>query len=249
MVEWIAITLVFLLAGYVKGVLGMGLPTIAMAVLGLLLEPVQAAALLVIPSLVTNVWQFWAGGSRLATLKRLWLMLLFVCMGTWYGIGFLTASVSAWPSIWLGSVLAVYAVVALLHPRFSMNRRHEGWLSPIVGICTGILTGATGVFVIPAVPFISSMNLSKDELIQALGLSFTVSTIALAVGLGLNASYTQSELIVSILAVAPAMLGMYVGQTTRDNIEPATFRQYFFKALFVLGAYMAIRAGYGLMFP
>jgi uncharacterized membrane protein YfcA len=174
-------------------------------------------------------------------------MLLFVCIGTWYGIGWLTSSVSAWPSIWLGGVLALYAVVALFHPKFSMNPRHEGWLSPIIGICTGILTGATGVFVMPAVPFISSMNLSKDELIQALGLSFTVSTLALAVGLGFNASYSTSELTMSILVVVPAMLGMYVGQKNRDSIEPNKFRQYFFRALFILGAYMAIRAGYGLI--
>lgn len=247
--ELIVITFIFLLAGYVKGVIGMGLPTIAMATLGLLLEPVQAAALLVIPSLVTNVWQFVAGDSRMATLKRLWLMLLFVCVGTWLGIGFLTASTSVWPTIWLGGVLALYAVVALFHPKFSMAARHERWLSPIVGIFTGILTGATGVFVIPAVPFISSMQLSKEELIQALGLSFTVSTIALAIGLGWQASYSRSDLVLSILAVMPAMLGMWVGQRTRDAIEPTTFRKCFFGALFVLGAYMALRAGYGLLFP
>lgn len=249
MIEWISIACVFLLAGYVKGVIGMGLPTIAMAVLGLLLEPVQAAALLVIPSLVTNVWQFLAGGSRWATLKRLWLMLLFVCIGTWMGIGLLTSSKSVWPNIWLGSVLALYAVVAQLHPRFSMNPRYEKGLSPFIGICTGVLTGATGVFVMPAVPFISSMNLSKDDLIQALGLSFTVSTLALAVGLGFEASYSRSDLIVSILAVVPAMLGMFIGQKTRDRIEPLTFRKCFFSALFVLGAYMVIRSGLSLMFP
>lgn len=247
MLELAGVALVFLLAGYVKGVIGMGLPTISMAVLGLMLEPVQAAALLVIPSLVTNLWQFWAGESKLATVKRLWLMLLFVCIGTWYGIGFMTSAASAWPSIWLGSVLVLYAVVALFHSKFSMNPRHEGWLSPIIGISTGVLTGATGVFVIPAVPFISSMELSKDELIQALGLSFTVSTLALAVGLGANASYSNSDLILSILAVAPAMLGMHVGQKTRENIDPMTFRKCFFGALFILGAYMAIHAGYGLI--
>ena len=70
MFELLCITLVFLLAGYVKGVIGMGLPTIAMATLGLLLEPAQAAALLVIPSLVTNVWQFLAGGSKMAKIGR-----------------------------------------------------------------------------------------------------------------------------------------------------------------------------------
>lgn len=249
MIELISITLVFLLAGYIKGVIGMGLPTIAMATLGLLIEPVQAAALLIIPSLVTNVWQFLAGGSKMATIRRLWLMLLFVCLGTWWGIGLLTASNSLWPNIWLGSVLAIYALVAVFHPKFSLPARMERWLSPAVGIATGILTGATGVFVIPAVPFISSMNLTKDELIQALGLSFTVSTIALAVGLGLNESFSQSNLMTSLLAVLPAMVGMYIGQKTRDGIEPTTFRKCFFGALFVLGNFMAIRSGYSLLFP
>ncbi len=248
MQELITITGVFLLAGYVKGVIGMGLPTIAMATLSLLLAPVQAAALLAIPSLVTNVWQFAAGNARMATFKRLWPMLLFVCIGTGWGIGLLTSAASAWPNLWLGGVLALYALVAVFHPKFAMAMRHEKWLSPIVGLLTGVLTGATGVFVIPAVPYMSSMNLSKDELIQALGLSFTVSTLALALSLGFHASYSTPDLLLSVAAVAPAMLGMWVGQKTRDSIDPMTFRKCFFGALFVLGAYMAVRAGHGLFF-
>ncbi len=247
MQELIVITLVFLLAGYVKGVIGMGLPTIAMATLGLLLAPVQAAALLVIPSMVTNVWQFAAGQAKWATFRRLWPMLLFVCLGTWWGIGLLTASTSAWPSLWLGSVLALYALVALFLPKLSMSLHHEKWLAPIVGLLTGILTGATGVFVIPAVPFLSAMNLSKDELIQALELSFTVSTLALALSLGFHATYSKEDLLLSVLAVLPAMLGMWFGQKTRDKIDPMTFRKCFFGALFLIGTYMAVRAGYSLM--
>ena len=246
MQELIVITLVFLLAGYVKGVIGMGLPTIAMATLGLLLAPVQAAALLVIPSMVTNVWQFAAGQAKWATFLRLWPMLLFVCLGTWWSIGLLTASTSAWPGLWLGSVLALYALVALFLPKLSMSLHHEKWLAPIVGLLTGILTGATGVFVIPAVPFLSAMNLSKDELIQALGLSFTVSTLALALSLGFHATYSKEDLLLSVLAVLPAMLGMWFGQKTRDKIDPMTFRKCFFGALFLIGAYMAVRAGYSL---
>ncbi len=245
--EAILVTLVFLLAGYVKGVIGMGLPTVAMAMLGMLIAPVEAAALLVIPSLVTNLWQFLAGESKLKTIKRIWLMLVFVCIGTGFGIHFLTASSSAWPNIALGSVLAIYALVALLHPKFSIPSKSETFLAPVIGGITGILTGATGVFVMPAVPYISSLNLSKDELIQALGLSFTVSTISLAVGLGLNASYSQNNLFTSLLAVIPSMLGMFIGQKSRNKIEPMTFRKYFFGALIILGSYMTIHAGYKIV--
>ena len=51
----------YLLAGFVKGVIGMGLPTVSIGLLGLLLTPAQAAAILVVPSLATNIWQFAAG--------------------------------------------------------------------------------------------------------------------------------------------------------------------------------------------
>ena len=53
----------FLLAGLVKGVIGLGLPTIAMGLLAIVLPPAQAAALLVVPSFVTNVWQLAFGPS------------------------------------------------------------------------------------------------------------------------------------------------------------------------------------------
>lgn len=232
---------IFLLAGWIKGVVGMGLPTVAMGALGLVMAPVQAAALLVIPSLVTNVWQFAAGPAKLSTLRRLASMLVFVCAGTALGIHFLTSGSSRWPSVGLGSVLVLYALIALLLPKVSIPARSERSLSPVVGGITGILTGATGVFVVPAVPYLSALGLSKDELVQALGLSFTVSTIALAVGLGSTGSYPANTVLLSVGAVVPALIGMFIGQRTRDRIEPVTFRKWFFIAMLVLGGYMALR--------
>src|SRR5689334_24722705 len=101
------IVAVFLLAGWVKGVVGMGLPTVAMGLLGLVMAPVQAAALLVIPSLVTNVWQFVAGPAKWIVIRRLASMMIFVCIGTAFGIRFLTSGSSRWPSVALGAVLAI----------------------------------------------------------------------------------------------------------------------------------------------
>jgi hypothetical protein len=87
----VAIGLTFVLAGVVKGVTGMGLPTVAMALLGLWMPPAQAAAVLIIPSLVTNVWQFLSGPHRLALLLRIWPMLLMICLATTAGAGLLTS--------------------------------------------------------------------------------------------------------------------------------------------------------------
>jgi uncharacterized protein len=232
---------VFLLAGWVKGVVGMGLPIVAMGTLGLTMPPVQAAALLVVPSLVTNVWQFVAGPSAWRILRRLASMLIFVCAGTALGIRFITGDSSHLPAIALGAVLVVYGVLGLSLPRLSVPLRSEWILSPIVGGFTGVVTGATGVFVVPAVPYISALGLTKDELIQALGLSFTVSTVALGVALGSSGGFSPGVLLASCGAVVPALVGMFAGQVTRNRIEPVAFRKWFFVAMVLVGSYMAVK--------
>lgn len=241
-VELVLIAAVFLLAGWVKGVVGMGLPTIAMGVLGLFMAPAQAAALLIIPSLVTNIWQFVAGPSKLIVLRRFATMMLLICFGTAIGIQLLTSGSSKWPSLALGSVLALYALIALFLPKLSISQKAEYRLSPIVGIITGVLAGATGVFVVPAVPYLSALGLTKDELIQALGLSFTVSTIALALALGASGSFSFEIVMASFGALVPALAGMFVGQHARNRIEPATFRKWFLISMLLVGSYMAIRS-------
>src|SRR5450631_4322028 len=78
----LVIALTFFVAGIVKGVTGMGLPTVAMGVLGAIMPPVAAAALLIAPSFVTNVWQLFSGPSFIALASRLWLMMLGIVVGT-----------------------------------------------------------------------------------------------------------------------------------------------------------------------
>lgn len=173
----------FLIAGVVKGVTGMGLPTVAMGLLVIAMPPASAAALLVLPSLVTNVWQLFSGPSITQLMQRLWPMMLCICLGTIAGTALLVRVDPLWSGFGLGVALIVYAGYTLLAPAFSVSTFLERWLSPVIGLITGVVTGATGVFVMPAVPYLASLNMSREEFVQALGLSFTISTLALALGL------------------------------------------------------------------
>lgn len=236
------ITFTFLLAGMVKGVVGMGLPTVAMGLLALMMPPVQAAALLVIPSLVTNVWLLVAGPSFVALFKRFSTMMAAVCLGTFASIGLLIGSGGAIAAATLGVVLANYGVMGLRSTCFVIPKRSERWLSPAVGLFTGVLTGATGVFVIPAVPYFNSLGLAKEDLIQTLGLSFTVSTMALSVGLMASGQFKMTVATTSLLALLPALAGMILGQRVRDRLKPDVFRRWFLIGLLILGVYMVLRA-------
>ncbi len=234
---FLAIVGVFLLAGLVKGVVGLGLPTVCMALLALLMTPAQAAALLIVPSLVTNLWQIWPWRTLGPLLRRIAPMQLGACAGTWIGAWALGAPHGAWAGIALGVVLVAYALWGLFGSPPKVPRRSEGWLGPLVGMLTGLVTAATGVFVVPAVPYLQALGLGRDRLIQALGVSFSVSTLALAIALAFNGSYWGGEINASLLMLSPALAGMYLGQHLRGVLSPTLFRLCFFGSLILLGLY------------
>lgn len=232
---------VFLLAGLVKGVIGLGLPTVAMGLLGLLMPPAQAAALLIVPSAVTNIWQMLAGGRFLALARRLWPMLGGICLGTWAGSGLLARDPTGHAATALGAALILYALAAIAAPRLDLGPRAEAWAGLPVGAVTGLITAATGVFVIPAVPFLQAIGLEKEALVQALGLSFTVSTAALAAGLARDGAFGLDVAGASLIALAPALAGMALGQWIRLRVSATTFRRCFFLGLVALGGYLVPR--------
>ena len=231
----------FLLAGLVKGVTGMGLPTVAMGVLGSTMSPVAAAALLVIPSFVTNVWQLLAGPSFCELLRRFWPMMLAITVGTVTATALLVQVDPRWSTVALGGALVIYAVYSLVGPELAVPAQWERPLSPLVGLITGVVTGATGVFVVPAVPWLQSLRLPRDVLVQALGLAFTVSTMALAIGLAAQGAFQLDQLAWSTAAIVPALLGMVLGQLIRGRISQQRFRQCFLTFLILLGLEMVLR--------
>jgi uncharacterized membrane protein YfcA len=237
-----AIAGTFLLAGTVKGVIGLGLPTISLALLTVAVGLPNAMALLLVPSFVTNLWQAVVGGNGGAILQRLWPFLLMATGTVWFGATALTRVDLSLLSALLGVLLVVYSAVSLTGLRFTITARHEVWAGPLLGTANGILTGMTGSFVVPGVLFLQAIGLSRDMLIQAMGMLFTVSTLALAVALQRNSLLTVELGSLSAMALLPAISGMVAGQRIRQNLSEQLFRRVFFVALLLLGAYIIASA-------
>ncbi|TFF41089.1 sulfite exporter TauE/SafE family protein [Pseudomonas sp. RIT623] len=230
----------FLLAGAVKGVIGLGLPTIAMGLLGLAMPPAQAAALLIVPSTLTNLWQLACGGQLSALLRRLGGMLMAIFAGTLLGSFCLGIDSGPWAVHALGGALLLYALHGLGGRGWRVAAAHERWLGPLCGLLTGVVTAATGVFVMPAVPYLQGLGLDREALVQALGLSFSVSTLALAIGLAGQDVLGGQALGASLLMLAPALLGMFAGQWLRGRISAVLFKRGFFIGLALLGGHLLI---------
>lgn len=237
----VPILLVFLLAGTVKGVTGMGLPTVAMGLLSSWLAPVEAAALLALPSLLTNLQQAW-GTHTGALLRRLWPMLAGIAAGTWAGAGLLTGQDPAPARLGLAALLMLYALLGLTRWQPSLSPRRELVLGPLAGAATGLLTGATGVFVLPSVPYLGALRLQRDALVQALGLCFGIATLALAAALAARGTLPLHSLPASLLALLPTAVGVALGTRLRRHLPPQAFRRVFFLALLALGLHLGWQA-------
>lgn len=235
------ILVIFFISGLAKGITGLGMVVVAMALLSTFMPPVLAAALLIAPSLVTNLWQWLAGPDLAGLSRRFAWMALGILLGTIPATVLLTRLDPLWSAHALGLALTLYALWALFSRPLVLARRDETWLSPLIGAMTGLVTGATGVLTLPAVPYLQALNLERDELVQALGLSFTASTLALAVGLSLHGAFDIAQLSLSISAIPVALAGMYLGQRIRHRIPPRPFRYLFLLTLLLLGLELASR--------
>ena len=240
--ETLLVLATFLLAGMVKGVIGLGLPTISLALLTVALDLPTAMALLLVPSFVTNLWQASVGRDTRILLRRLWPFLLSASASVWIGAIALKQVDLSLLSALLGALLLIYAAISLAGFKPAIARVQESWAAPASGLLNGVLTGMTGSFVVPGVMYLNALNLSRDQLIQSMGMLFTLSTLALALALGNHALLSQQQLISSSLALIPAIAGMLLGQVIRRTISEAVFRRVFFLSLLLLGTYIIVAA-------
>jgi uncharacterized membrane protein YfcA len=238
----VIIVMTFIIAGTVKGVIGLGLPTVSLALLTVAIDLPSAMALLLVPSFVTNFWQAIIGKNGRIILVRNWPFFLMAAVTVWIGAKALTHMNLLWLSALLGTLLVVYSAVNLCGFRFTVEPRHRVWIGVLAGTINGVLTGMTGSFVVPGVMFLQSTSLSRDALIQAMGVLFTVSTVALAFALQRNNFLTIENGTLSLASLIPALVGMILGQQIRKQLSEQLFRYLFFISLLILGVYIITKS-------
>jgi uncharacterized membrane protein YfcA len=213
-----------LLAGFIKGALGMGLPTVSMGLLAVAMPPSRALAIVIVPAIATNIWQTFVGPHLRDIVKRLWPLMAGTVVGIWLNAGSLTGPYAHYVPIALGVLLVIYAIVGLSKFGFHVARRDEKWIGGIVGVVTGVISAAIGM--------------EKDELVQALGVFFTVATLALAFSLSTAGVLTAATALPGAVAMVCSFTGVFVGQSVRSRMQPEGFRRWFLIAMIFLGLYL-----------
>jgi len=105
-------------------------------------------------------------------------------------------------------------------------------------LTTGVLAGATGNISMPAIAYLQQLNLARNDIIQMLGILFTLGAATLGMTLLGHGSYEAELLLVSTLAVVPGVLGMLAGQRVRGRLSEKTFRRVLMLGLLLVGSHL-----------
>jgi uncharacterized protein len=236
----------FLFAGFIKGVIGLGLPTVSVSLLAVAMPPGKALAIVIVPAILTNIWQTFVGPYLRDIVRRLWPLLVCTAFGIWLNAGALSGPTARYGTILLGILLVIYAVTGLAKLNFHVAGGSEKWIGGIVGLISGMISAASGVQVIPSVPYMQAIGMEKDELVQALGVFFTVATLALGFTLTRAGLVNAATALPGAVAMGSSFAGVLVGQTVRSKMPAEAFRRWFLVAMILLGIYLACTAVWGM---
>ena len=226
----------FLVAGVVKGALGMGLPMISMTIMGTALGLWEAIPILMIPSVLANLWQFSRPNPIWPLVKRFGTINLAACLGIWISTALLFGVDAFVVNTIFGVVVMLYAAVNLTRFEWTVPREKENQWGVPVGFFAGLLTGVSGLLLLPLVAYLQMLKLGKDTFVQAAGLSMFIATVIWAAALYGEGAMTIRAWTLSAIAVPPVVIGLAVGIRLRGRIREDMFRSAVYIFLIVLSA-------------
>ncbi len=236
--EQIAICLaVFLVAGTVKGLVGLGLPAIFIGITTLFLPLTEAMAMIALPTVVTNLWQAAVGGNFRHIVRRQWPLIAPLAVTLYLTMWQVGQRGPNWAFLVLGMVLIAYSVLGLLRIRLRIHADLERPLRPVIGVISGFVAGVVGVPIIPLMPYLQGLDIKPSELVQTLGVVLCATSLTLTVSLLNFGLLDGPRSVVSAVAVVPAIAGMWLGQRVRLRLSIEQFRLAVFWALLLTGLY------------
>ena len=238
----LTVTIAFFCGGIVKGVVGMGLPLVALALMTTVLDLKTAVSLLVFPIIMTNILQAIRGGLFKKLLRKFWPMLATAAVGVFGGVYALYQFDPSYFLITLGIIVGCYSINNLFAVRLSITEQSLPIMSPVVGLCSGLIAGMTGSMGLPVIIYFQALGFQKDMFVQAIGIQFVFLGLILAVALFHQGGRAAEISVISALAVLPSLLGMYAGNIVRDKVSEDRFRTWLYIVL-IFVALNLIRKG------
>ena len=218
------VALTFLIGGFIKGAIGMGLPQVVLTSLVLIMPLRDALAVFLVPGVISNIWQATSGPHLPMLFRRLWSFLVAGAVYIWIGVAVLAATRSDVMVLVLGLLLSAYSIWSMTQPRLPGPGRHEPWMSPMAGALGGIMFGMTGTFIVPGLLYLETLGFKRDLFVQALGLTFVTISTTLALSMTGQGLVSWNHAALSAMGLVPVGIGLWLGQRIRHRISETFYR-------------------------
>lgn len=230
----------FLFSAFLKGTAGLGFATTCLGIMASYLDLRVAIPLVIVPSLVSNIVVMIDAGDFLRVLRMFKFMLVATVPGLLLGLWVLSDAHSDIPRGVLGAAMVMYGVWGLWGRTVRMG--HNPAVAMGTGFVTGVVNGLTGSQIMPVLPYLMSLPITKDELVQAINTSFTFSSLIMLVGMGRFGLLSAEVVVLSAVGILPVGLGIWMGGKVRRRLPEAVFRRVVLVLLCLLGAGLVYRA-------
>jgi uncharacterized membrane protein YfcA len=214
---------VFLIAGMVKGSIGMGLPLVSITLLSFYTTPRLAMMLIIVPTLVTNFLQFYRSVDKVNMVKsnKFLLVSLFICTFT---VSFFSFSLEQKTlSFLLGLIILIFVIYRWsgFSPSFGLG--DDNILQVGSGAIIGAAAGFTHVWAPTIAVLLVIRKANKEQFVALTGLFIFVGSIGLFFTHYLFDLLDRQILIFSTLMILPSIVGFLIGEKIRSSISEKLF--------------------------
>jgi hypothetical protein len=235
---WFAIAIgagSFVLGGLVKGVIGLGLPMVAVPVLATFMDPKIAVALMTVPVLTSNVWIYGTSGKVSELFARHWRILVALVVFTFVGAQFFVKMDVDLASIMVGIGIVLVCIARAFPIKAQLDPKHEAWLGPLAGGLAGLMGGTTNYMAPILVAYLMALRVEKDVFVFSMSLFFVFGSAPLFGSLAVHQILDVNVLIMSAVATVMVIIGLQLGAALRRVIPQAIFEKILLAALFLVG--------------
>jgi len=237
-----ACTIAMLAGGLVKGVVGIGLPLVALPIMANFIPIPKAIALLILSSFATSVWQSADGGLFTPSVRRFWPLLIGIVIGVAVSVKALATFDVKLLYLILGVIVTGFASFLQRQLVLPVTPRAERWAAPLTGVVAGLIGGLSMLFGPIYAMYLAGLKLGKESFVAAISLFNVWATIVLAAAMAKYSLFGSADLVASLLALIPSSAGVLLGTKLRHRINEDVFRKALAVVLFLIGLNLVRRA-------
>jgi uncharacterized membrane protein YfcA len=212
-------------AGFAKGITGMGLPLVATPLLAGVFGPKAAVVIVTIPIFAANSILVLQGWKRLNVLRSVAPIIGASAIGTIVGVNLLALLDQRTFAILISAMVVIFLLRGDRLIGEDPGARRARILGPIVGLVGGVLQGTTSIASPLIGSFFHARKMDRHEYVVVLAAIFELNSIIQLIGYGALGLYTPEIVAIGLLGLVPTLLALMAGIFFRGRLDQARFRQ------------------------